>query len=138
MAKATLEQRFWEKVDRRGPDECWPWRGHTNREGYGRFAGSAGKIVQAHRFAYMLVIGPILDGLTLDHLCRNRECVNPAHLEPVTNRENNLRGNGWSGRNVRKTHCAQGHRFDVANTYIRPNGSRRCRTCKRQRERRRL
>lgn len=84
-----LEERFWEKVEKRGPDECWEWGG-TVADGYGRFreGGFGSSPVRAHRVAYKLLVGPIPEGLVLDHLCENRGCVNPAHLEPVTNREN--------------------------------------------------
>lgn len=84
--KRTAEERFWPKVDRRGDSECWPWLAYLNRNGYGQFVG--GGEVLAHRFAYVLLVGPIPTGLTLDHLCFNPGCVNPAHLEPVTRSEN--------------------------------------------------
>jgi hypothetical protein len=86
----TAPERFWAKVDRRGDDECWPWLGAVNPNGYGAFQWDGGQY--AHRFAYELQIGPIPEGLTLDHLCRVRHCVNGAHLEPVTGQENTLRG----------------------------------------------
>jgi len=75
--------RFWPLVERGGPDECWPWRGFRNQYGYGRFRVHYRRVV-AHRVAYELTKGPIPAGLTIDHLCRNRLCVNPAHLEAVT------------------------------------------------------
>src|SRR6266496_2265386 len=91
-----LVTRFWAKVDRSGGSRaCWLWTGKTGRDGYGRIGlGGRGALVRvrAHRFAYELLIGPIPDGLQIDHLCRVRHCVNPAHLEPVTQRENILRG----------------------------------------------
>lgn len=80
---------FWKKVDRRGPDECWPWLA-GQCIGYGRFV-DRGVTVWAHRFSYELCVGPIPEGLVIDHLCCNTRCVNPAHLEPVTSRENTLR-----------------------------------------------
>ncbi|MDP9224875.1 MAG: HNH endonuclease [Actinomycetota bacterium] len=86
----------------------------------------------AHRVAYELLVGPIPEGLTLDHLCRNTSCVNPQHLEPVTVRENVLRGMGWGAKNKRKTHCHRGHPFDAKNTLRIPGGTRKCRTCANQ------
>jgi hypothetical protein len=79
--------------------------------------------------AYELAIGPIPEGLTIDHLCRNRGCVNPAHLEAVTNRTNLLRGDGIAALNARKTHCKRGHEFTPENTYVWREGTRACRAC---------
>jgi hypothetical protein len=93
--------------------------------------------VCAHRFAYELFVDEIPDGLTLDHLCRNPRCVNPGHLEPVTQRENTLRGISPVAVNAAKTHCKHGHLLDEANTYMTNAGSRQCRTCNRLRMRRR-
>lgn len=124
-------ERFWEKVDKRGPDECWIWTAAT-RHGYGSM-GFNGKMVYSHRWLYEQAVGPIPDGLDLDHLCRNRKCVNPAHLEPVTTRENILRGEGQCAKNARKTHCKRGHEFTPENTYWHAStGRRRCRVCRRE------
>lgn len=84
--RLTSQERFWPKVDRRGDNECWPFLAYLNRDGYGQFHGE-GEVL-AHRFAYRVLVGPIPEGLTLDHLCFNKACVNPAHLEPVTINEN--------------------------------------------------
>lgn len=134
----TDEQRFWAKVDRRGPGECWLWTAARGRNGYGTFhtGGSAAnrRTVYVHRWVYENTVGPISDGLTIDHLCRNRRCVNPAHLEPVTNRVNVLRGEGPTAVNALKSHCHRGHPYD-ADTYITPQGWRRCRICKRASDR---
>lgn len=132
----TLEKRFWEKVDRRGPDECWPWTGWVNRGGYGRFKLDQATTVAAHRQAYLLEVGPIPTGLTLDHLCRNRACCNPAHLEPVTNKVNVLRGEGPTALNARQTVCKEGHPLEGDNLMVTPQGYRRCRECHRQWDRR--
>ncbi len=95
-------------------------------------------MVYAHRAAYELYVGPIPEGLTIDHLCRNTLCVNPAHLEAVTMRENILRGTGPSAQAARKTHCLRGHPFDDGNTLFRATGKRVCRACQRvHREKRR-
>ena len=85
----TESERFWSKVDKNGPGGCWLWTASLNNRGYGRF-GPTGqrKLVRAHRWAYEAVVGPIPDGLVIDHLCGVKRCVNPAHLEPVTNFEN--------------------------------------------------
>lgn len=129
----TPEERFWAKVDRRGPTDCWVWTG-AKSNGYGQLR-NMGKLVQAHRFAYEVEVGPIPDGFELDHLCRNRACVNPAHLEPVDHRTNVLRGVGPSAVHAQKTSCVHGHPFDEANTRLRPNGKRECRACHRTQER---
>jgi HNH endonuclease len=94
----------------------------------------------AHRLAYILEIGPVPAGLTLDHLCRHRACVNPAHLEAITNHENILRGAGASAQHARQTHCVNGHPFDAVNTYIRKTvgrPGRECKECSRLRNRER-
>ena len=129
-------ERYWPKVNKQGavparrPDlgPCWEWMASHNGLGYGQFR--AGPVmVRAHRWAYEHLVGPIPAGLDLDHLCGNRGCVNPAHLEPVTERENVLRGGMPNGALAKRTHCGRGHAFDEANTYYRPDGGRRCRKC---------
>ncbi|MDX3520753.1 HNH endonuclease signature motif containing protein [Streptomyces scabiei] len=134
IAAETIE-RFWSKVDR--TDGCWLWEASKTGTGYGRFSLN-GQMVLAHRFAYELQRGEIPAGLHVDHLCRVRHCVNPAHLEPVTCRENLMRGDTPAARNASKTHCVKGHEYTPQNTYVappnphNPNGFRHCRDCKRQ------
>lgn len=118
--------RFWSYVDTSG--DCWLWLGADNGHGYGA-TYFEGKQQQAHRVAYKLLVGPIPNGLQLDHLCRNRACVRPDHLEAVDIRTNLIRGNGTTGVNFRRTHCKHGHPFTTDNTYN-WNGIRQCRSCR--------
>ncbi len=114
---------------------CWLWRGFINNNGYSYFSYE-GKNIRAHRFSYELFEGEIPDTLTVDHLCRVKNCVNPAHLQLTTNRDNVMRGNGVGVINSRKTHCPQGHRYSEENTYVKKHG-RECRICRREFGRRR-
>lgn len=117
-------------------DGCWEWQRIRNVWGYGRF-NVGGTESLAHRFSYELHIGPIPDGLVLDHLCRNPCCVNPSHLEPVTTAENLRRGDVARSAFSKplRAHCPQGHPYDEHNTYWRPDGGRDCRECMRRRSR---
>jgi hypothetical protein len=126
--RPTIEQRFWSYVH--FTPSCWEWTAYRH-DGYGRF-NEGSRIARVHRFAYELLVGPIPDGLTIDHLCRNRACVNPAHLEPVTVKVNVLRGEGPAAQHARKTKCPQGHPYDTQQA-----GGRRCSICHRNEERRR-
>ena len=123
--------RFWAKVKK--TPECWLWQG-TGVGPVGNKYGQTyinGKPIRAHRVAYELLIGPIPDGLVIDHLCRTPLCVRPDHLEAVTHRENTMRGVGITAMNAIKDHCKRGHAFDGENTYKRLDGTRTCRACKR-------
>lgn len=108
---------------------CLEWAGVINRGGYGHIS-HRGNTLLVHRLAYELHVGPIPAGLHIDHLCRNRRCLEPTHLEPVTPRENNLRCNCWGGLNAAKDSCPQGHPYDRHNTYLH-GGRRHCRKCRR-------
>lgn len=115
-------------------ETCWLWRGQVSRAGYGQFrVARPDRMLLAHRWSYAHHVGPIPEGLELDHLCRVRQCVNPAHLEPVTPRENQRRSRSVSGLNAAKTCCVHGHPFDASNTRVTSStGERRCRTCARE------
>lgn len=122
-------RRFWAKVAKL--DDCWIWAASVfagPRGGYGQFRDGT-RMRRAHVVAYEDLVGPVPDGTVLDHLCRNRRCVNPAHLEPVTPQENMRRGlNG-----VLKTHCVHGHPYTPENTRMNSSGFRTCWICCRER-----
>jgi hypothetical protein len=115
---------FWSKVTESG--DCLEWNGVIDRHGYGRYNKQL-----AHRFAYQYITEDLDNNLQIDHLCRNRRCVNPEHMEQVTSKENTLRGTGITANFAKTTHCPQGHIYDEANTYYTPSGSRTCRACNR-------
>ena len=124
----SAQERFWAKVSGGDVEGCWNWVASIADTGYGQFA-DRGVRHYAHRFAYQQMVGEIPEGLVLDHLCRNRACVNPWHLDPVTQKINVARSYGA------RTHCPQGHPYDEANTYVTTRGVRQCRECKRIRDR---
>jgi len=132
----TPTQRLWRRTIVNPTTGCYEWQGATNDWGYGTIWVD-GKDVFVHRFAHELFVGPIPAGHEIDHDCRTRNCWRPDHLEAVTRRDNILRGEGAGAINARRTHCAQGHEFTPANTYI-WRGYRHCKACnaKRQRARR--
>jgi hypothetical protein len=126
--------RFQAKFVAAGPDDCWEWTGSTDSSGYGNFFTGT-QTLGAHRVAWMLVNGPIEQGMTVDHTCFTITCVNPAHLRLVTNSDNARRQ-----RSALRSHCINGHEFTPENTYLRParprQGARDCRACIRERVRR--
>ena len=131
-ARGPAIVRFCQRVNK--TESCWLWMGKVypskHNMGYGKF-WNYDRTVQVHRFSYELFVGPIPAGLTIDHLCRKPICVNPAHLEPVTLKENILRGNGAAALNSRKTQCKNGHPF----TRI-VGGKRSCEQCYKDRVKR--
>lgn len=141
MSSPDLVERVEARINRNGPlslrkgapGHCWTWRGAPNCNGYGRIRIS-GQDNMAHRVTYELANGPIPAGLQVDHLCRNRMCVRPSHLEAVTQRINLLRGHTIVAREAVVTHCPQEHPYDELNTYH-YRGMRYCRACNRERSR---
>jgi hypothetical protein len=137
LPREPIEVRFWRQVDK--TPTCWLWTGTLNRHGYGQFSIPGGKHILAHRYAYQSLVGPIPEGRVLDHVklrgCTSPACVNPDHLEPVTQAVNVARG-----KVATATHCRHGHPYDEKNTRLRVNDgkhARRCRTCHREDEARR-
>jgi hypothetical protein len=122
-----IKDRFMAKVAVEG--DCWLWAGSTDRKGYGRFA-VAGRNTLAHRWIYEQEKGEIHKGMVIDHLCRNRRCVNPNHMEVVTSQVNTLRGETIAAKNLSATHCPKGHAYTEGNFYRRSSdGGRQCRPC---------
>lgn len=134
---ASPASRFWPKVDASG--DCWLWTAALNDAGYGIFTvkrGDRSRNVRAHRWIWEHLVGPIPEGHEVDHLCLNKACVNPDHLEPVTAQENMLRGPTIAARNARKTHCPHGHPYNGDNLKWErcktsaSGWTRKCRTCR--------
>lgn len=134
MKRPEIE-RFMEKVDTTS-SECWLWTASTHGGGYGQFATTVGERT-AHRWAYAYFVGQIPEGMVVDHLCRNRRCVKPSHLEAVTNEENLRRGLGFKVKNGMDPRCPHGHDYTPENTYWTSRGSVKCRECARSRDRQR-
>lgn len=129
--RTPIAERFRTKFVVNTKTGCWDWMASKNH-GYGQIGDSdTRKPVFAHRLSYELHKGPIAPPLQVDHVCRNRACVNPDHLRLLTRKENILCGEGIAAKNARVTHCPSGHAYDEANTYIDPKGFRQCRICKR-------
>lgn len=123
----TTADRFWAKVEK--TETCWLWTGAKNTMGYGGISVK-GTMIPAHRYSYELLREAIPEGLHIDHLCRNPSCVNPDHLEPVTCKENVLRGIGACANNARKTHCINGHPLSGDNMRLKTSGKGRvCKQC---------
>lgn len=130
MTRTAPIERFLQKTEMTYLG-CWNWTGYLNTGGYGSLYTGEKPSVLSHRFSYEHFVGPIPDGLALDHLCRNKGCVNPFHLEPVTRAENTRRAFAL------QTHCKYGHEYTPENTHISVVGSRKCRQCNRERNWRR-
>ncbi len=127
----NVAPRFWERVEKCSDTGCWLWRGVVHPTGYGYcYVPGRSSPARVHRLAYEALVGPIPEGLTIDHLCRVRNCINPDHLEPVTGRENTLRGFAPSAINATKAACARGHVYEEGSMRRDKRGRRFCLTCK--------
>lgn len=132
---SRLPERFWSKCTPEPNSGCWLWLAFVHHDGYGRFRFSS-RMAVAHRVAYAALVGEVPSGLQLDHLCRERSCCNPAHLEPVTQQVNILRGDAGAHERL-KTHCPHGHEYTEENTYMSPGRVHRdCKTCRLGRQKR--
>lgn len=139
MLPSTVPARMASKIQRDPETGCWRWTGARDSRGYGNVRVGRG-VRKAHRIIYELVRGPIDSTLDCDHLCRQRSCVRPSHIEPVPHKVNVRRGAARTvpaARQRAKTHCPRGHAYNWENTYVQPStGGRCCRTCDREKKRR--
>lgn len=132
---AIVRDDFWSKVEVNGDGQCWPWLGFTNNRGYGYCHIKGNKKRGAHRISYRLCKGELSENQVIDHLCRNPICVNPAHLEAVSNRENTIRGVAGEHRKTERanaTHCNKGHDLTAENIRLRKDGAKDCLACYKQ------
>lgn len=127
LTEKTIAE-FLKRLIKGTEEECWNWSGDKATNGYSRLRDSSGKKVGAHRLSYTIFKGEIPEALEIDHLCRNRWCLNPAHLEAVTTKTNVLRGIGPAAFNSHKTHCIRGHPLSGGNLILK-NNKRNCRIC---------
>jgi len=124
-----MTQKDNARLDSQVRDDCWLYAGYCNYKGYG-MTWVGDKKLMTHRVIYEALVGEIPEGLTIDHLCKVKACINPDHLEPVTQRENNLRSNDMAGKNARKTHCVNGHKLSGDNIRMyEPKNERVCLAC---------
>lgn len=131
---AFIIEKFLSRISAKTEGECWPWVGHINKSGYGAFTISAGKIFLAHRISFDLFNEKVIETLVIDHICKNRRCVNPKHLRQVYSGINvTENSDSPSAENKLKTHCPKGHEYNEENIYIattkRKTKGRACRTC---------
>lgn len=138
LQSREISARFAEKVRVNPLTGCWIWRAYSTKTGYAQFQApdlntGESRLQYAHRVAYESIHGPVPEGFELDHLCARRNCVNPAHLEPVTRKENLMRGDTLPAARAAQTHCQRGHELSGDNVYTNPSqGSRTCRICRTQ------
>ncbi|NWA62995.1 HNH endonuclease [Pantoea sp. B9002] len=130
----TLEERLLSKVAKNPNSGCWEFTGSLYKNGYGQIWNGA-RAEQAHRVAYRFYVAEIPADKEIDHLCKNRRCVNPKHLDIVTHQENIARSNTVMGENARKTHCMRGHPLEGENLIITKQKTRQCRICSNMRAR---
>ena len=124
-----IKARFWSKVAVLNKNQCWLWKSALAPNGYGKFSIN-NYPCSAHRISFEICKGIIPEELVIDHICRNRSCVNPSHLRAVTYRINNIENSdSVAAKNINKTHCAQGHEYSKDNTKIRKSKARECRIC---------